>query len=451
MRDPNLYIQVKEFCKDSVNFIAEQLVQLGDKVPTKIAEIFKIVDDHTTSQQQDVVTDWSLLVFHLEKNLQKLESYQKASSSLQTHKVFGSQINTLIGTSESRRRVEIDDILLHSLLATLLSKSKEAIFDEKQFDELYKKIEKYFYAKTLRYRYFAPISNFSMDQDRLELAPKFCIVKITKEEKEQLLSTSSAFHSVYPILVSKKYAVEFFADHIKVIGEKPKKEKNKLQPQQEASLWFRTACSALRLYKPGLIGFNHVWAIDTTWDFLGTQSISSNSGPTDYIGDHMNLNSNEIPEFLELWERYKKINKKNLKRILNAVSRLNFGAERNKFMDKLIDYYVGFESLFLNKTDSELKYRLSLSVAHWLGTDHVDRRKIYKVISKGYDQRSIIVHGGEPEKTIEIDDIDIPFEEHIKLVENYLRSAIKKFIIECVDNNANEDQLIEQLRDKVLE
>lgn len=450
MHDPKLYDQIKQFCKDGIEYASKQLAKLGDKTPTRIAEKFLIVDDHTTSHQQDVVIDWSRLIFSIEKNLQKLDSYKNAATSLNSHRVFSRQLNTLVGTASFMRRIETDELLLRSLLTSLFMESNEAIFDEERLKKLYEKMENWFYSKTLRYKYFAPISNFSMEQDRLKLAPGFAIVKITKEEKERLLSISSAFHSTFPILASKEYAFEFITDQPKYIGDRPENPEERLQPQNTAQALFRDASSALRLYKPSLIGFNHVWILDTLWEFPGIHSTSSNAGPVDYVGDHMKLEVREIPEFLTLWKRYKKVTQRSLKKILSSVSRLNFGTERGRAEDKLVDYYVGFESLFLNDNNPELSYRLALLVAHWLGVDHTDRKKIYTIIKEGYDQRSTIVHGGEPEKTIKVGGRDISFTEHTKLIEEYLRLAIKKFIVECADNDKNETQLVEELRDRIL-
>lgn len=451
MHDPKLYNQIRQFCREGIEYVSKQLAKLGDKVPTRIAEKFLIVDDHTTSHQQEVVTDWGRLIFSIEKNLQKFDSYKKAVFSLNSHRVFSRQLNTLVGTAGFMRRIETDELLLRFLLTPLLMESNEAVFDEEQLKKLYEKMENWFYSKTLPYRYFAPIANFSIEQDRLELAPNFSLVKITKEEKERLLSVSSAFDSIFPILASKKYAFEFVTDQPKYIGDKPESPEERLQPQNTAHVWFRDASLALRLYKPGLIGFNHVWILDTLWEFPGIHSISSNAGPIGYVGDHMRLEAREIPEFLTLWKRYKKLTQRSLKKILNAASRLNFSTERGRAEDKLVDYFVGFESLFLNDDNPELRYRLALLVAHWLGADHTERKKIYKIIKEGYDQRSSIVHGGEPEKIIRIEGVDISFAEHIKLVEDYLRLAIKKFIVECADNNKNETQLVEELQDEILE
>jgi len=451
MRDIELHKQIKLFCEESFEYVTRLVSKLGDKAPTRIAEKFLIVDDHTTSHYQDTVIDWSRLIFNIEKDLQKFDSYKKATNSLNNHEIFGKQLNTLVGTSSSMRRLDTNEFLLQFFLISLLIESDKTVFEEEKFKRLYENTENWFYSETLRIRYFAPISNFSMEQDRLELDPGFAIIRIKKKEKEKLMSTSSAFHSTFQILTSKEYAFEFIAEQKKCIGERTKNAEEGLNPEKTAKSWFRNACFALRLFKSGLIGFNHIWIIDTNWDFSGIQSTSSNLGPSEYMGDHMTISVKEVPAFLELWQRYKKISQRRLKKILNSIARLNFGTERNRHEDKLIDYFVAFESLFLSKKDPELRYRLSLLTSHWVGSTSSERKKIFRIIKIGYDQRSTIVHGGDPEQLISFDGANITFAEHTKLVEDYLRLSIKKFIAECADNNKNEVQLVEELQDRILE
>lgn len=165
----------------------------------------------------------------------------------------------------------------------------------------------------------------------------------------------------------------------------------------------------------------------------------------------MTLSAQEVPEFLELLKKYEDISSKNRKKVINAVARLSFGTERMRPEDQIIDYFIGLEGLFLSDNNPELKYRLSLFVAHWLGSDIENKKKIYSIISKGYDQRSNIIHGGGARPSLNIDGLVISIADHTKLVENYLRQATKKFVVECSDQNKSEEQLLTELRDKILE
>ena len=308
-------------------------------------------------------------------------------------------------------------------------------------------MKSFFYADVFHYRYFAPISNFSSEQDTIELSVNFKIVKISKEDKERFLIGPDTFHSVFSDVAFKEFAFELTIDQEKRIGEHSPSQDN---PETKARQLFDKACASLRLYKEGLVGFNRIWSLNQNWDFFGTSSSFSN-GPANFYGEKMHLSKDEIPEYLDLLKMYEGISDKNRNKIVNAVNRLSLGTERARPEDKILDFFIGLESLFLNDKDPELKYRLSLYMAHWLGQDVDDRKKIFGIISKGYDQRSFIVHGGNAKNDLNVNGSVLPIDLHAKSVGDYLRQATKKFVKESYNQNKTENKLIDELREKILD
>lgn len=448
MEDRYLYNKIQAFYLDGIELINNSLVFLGNDVPRRVVENFRVINDHSVSQEQNLKLDWSRLVIQHEDKLQKLKSYQAAVSALNNHPIIGKQLNTLIGTDHSMCRLETGE-LLRIILTSLIIESDKAVFNEDQLKMLYEKIENFFYVDVFRYRYFAPISNFFMELDSLELGTNFRIIKISKEEKERFLATSNSFHSTYSILAFKQYAFEFLIDQPKVIGEGMAPIGKNISSDVARSL-FNKACRAFRLYKEGVVGFNYIWAINQEWDFNGIISFFT-LGSTDFLGNKMEILNQDIPIFLDLWKKYQTVDNKNQNNIINAISRLSYGAERLRAEDQIVDYFVGLESLFLADNNPELKYRLALWTAHWVGDNIHERQRIYQIISKGYDQRSKIVHGGKADEDIKINGQKIPISEHAKLVGIYLRQAVKKFVVECSDGSKSEGQLLEELKNKILE
>ncbi len=71
-----------------------------------------------------------------------------------------------------------------------------------------------------------------------------------------------------------------------------------------------------------------------------------------------------------------------------------FGAaDRRHDADKLIDYWIGFESLFSPDSTQEVKFRVSLRIAAYLGESTNEREAIYQDMRHSYDWRSAVVHG----------------------------------------------------------
>lgn len=76
-----------------------------------------------------------------------------------------------------------------------------------------------------------------------------------------------------------------------------------------------------------------------------------------------------------------------------------FGAaDRLYDSDKLIDYWIGFESLFSPDSTQEVKFRVSLRIAAYLGKTADEKETIYHDMRLSYDWRSAVVHGNPVEQ-----------------------------------------------------
>ena len=96
-----------------------------------------------------------------------------------------------------------------------------------------------------------------------------------------------------------------------------------------------------------------------------------------------------------------------LRKLKNADVRTRVAVSRWKMakdgmrgsQDRLIDLRIALESLFLAaQPDQELKYRLSVSGAWFVGEDAADRRRIWDTLRAAYDLSSAAVHGGDLKK-----------------------------------------------------
>lgn len=78
-----------------------------------------------------------------------------------------------------------------------------------------------------------------------------------------------------------------------------------------------------------------------------------------------------------------------------ALRRWDQAATRIRAEDKIIDFWIGLESLFTPDSNGELRFRSALRIATLLGTNQDDRVRIYEEILKSYVVRSRIVHGNQ--------------------------------------------------------
>jgi len=129
-----------------------------------------------------------------------------------------------------------------------------------------------------------------------------------------------------------------------------------------------------------------------------------------------------------------------MKKILNipekhylsvAIRRFSQANERTSVEDKIIDYLICAEALFLSSGGSfqgELKYRLSHRAAMFIENDTEKQREMFKFMQKAYDVRSAIVHGATPKLPKKEDDAQFTLEEFCQEIEGHLRFSLNKTI-----------------------
>lgn len=109
-----------------------------------------------------------------------------------------------------------------------------------------------------------------------------------------------------------------------------------------------------------------------------------------------------------------------------AFRRWSQATDRLNDVDKLIDYWIGLEALFMPEANAELSFRASLRVAAFLGHSPDQWEKIYRDIRHSYNWRSAVVHGSSSSKA------KLNKEEPLPAVTmktgGYLRSALLRLL-----------------------
>ena len=98
------------------------------------------------------------------------------------------------------------------------------------------------------------------------------------------------------------------------------------------------------------------------------------------------------------------------RRVVNAIKRHYLAETRLKVEDKLIDYMIAAESLFLGRGKDELSYRLSMNAAAWCSSTINSKKSVFELFRKAYAARSKVVHGSQIEG-----DVDTAFLNEIRV------------------------------------
>ena len=110
------------------------------------------------------------------------------------------------------------------------------------------------------------------------------------------------------------------------------------------------------------------------------------------------------------------------------LRRFNETFSRLSIEDKLVDYMISFESLYLSgENPSEMAYKLAHRASLLLSTEKEKRKQIFQEMKKAYSLRSDIVHGRKV-KTIKIANNEYNLSDFVQKIEEHLRSSLKLFL-----------------------
>lgn len=446
MRNQQLHDALREYCEAVVRVI-KATVKSKDDLPLTPVPEFEFTDSGY-SMTSSMKIDWMLLEIMYERAFKEMSAYHKAVLALESDPVISKQLNVLVGTNSGLRNLGVDDCL-RSLLINYLKAQENT--QEDVFSGIYQRIEDYFYQDTIPFRYLAPLHNFKMEAERVELKPGFSIIKLPLEERVSILSrvygmdalTSSSSYSGF--VESSEYALEFHCEEPKVIGQRTELDPSKFA-YDAVTQNFQAAITALRLYKSGDVGYAHVVEKTKAWNPLGGTMTSPQTGAHFWPGRSYELTKDELAGFVEFWKKFEgaQINEKALK---IALGRFSFVYERGRPADRLIDYIISLEALLL-ENEPELRYKFSLRGAALLaGSDPKKRVKVFYELYEGYGQRNHIAHGNISKPSLTVGDETLQFAQLVERVGNHVRATIKAFIL----LGKSKKQILEFINQKIIE
>lgn len=357
---------------------------------------------------------------------------------------FISCIKTIEKDNSINKDIEITDFLIQFLIK--LAREKEFfVADIKQyldevrkrknelfkfnvdiFNQLYRIYEKYLYSDR-QIIALAHLRGFELESDDLDLESFFKIKRMSGNELEKLWYDYPAIS-----MFSKSSSIRMIKYCI--ITE----QKNMADIRTE----FDPIVTSLRLWNKGDVGYDTIYYF-SKWNPHGGRI---SGGESIFFGHPpLILELTKIEEFKNFYNKIKKIKSTDYGFLSMAINRFNNTYERKRQEDKLIDFMIAFEALFMKETQ-ELRHRLSVRIACFLKDGYVDRKDLCFKFKTIYDIRSEIVHGDPiSQKYLKKLGVTSIF-ELVYEVEEHLRASIKKFIdLIDQDETYNHEEFLDRL------
>ena len=416
------YESLKQLSK-AVFQLIRKYVNLGETVPVVLQDKVTLKKDGSYSMTPQLAPLWDRLIWNKEEEIKALPEFAKCIESMLADRTAQPFVPSDMDASEY-----VSNQYILPFLLELIRRTDSLRFNPLAFDDLCQELEKSIYSPVHVYRAWSTLENFSLPIDDLPFGSNLRIRRFSRSEQEERLEQALRPHSLTrPLDVLRtSFAVEM--EH-----GIPKGGVIHLKEPMEA---FGRVVSALRLFKPGVVGLGPTHQEGAYWQPNVVGTLSSSIYRVPFIGPTYELTEAEAGQVVQFYNRLLTIDTSSERALELAIRRFNLAYERAMPADKLIDMMIAFEALLLPEKD-ELALRLSIRVANLL-RDIADRQDTFKKMKKAYRLRSDAVHGGE------IDDKEIG--KCVEAMEELLRQSLRS-VLKLIEQGQRLRRVISQLDD----
>ena len=375
----------------------------------KVLPIFEAHVAKTGEYSRDLVMI-SITLHKLEDGVKDLKEFKESLKLMKGDKAITGIQGKLVGDASRRGIVQDEESCLLSFLKQLYLKSNE--YSQETFETDYDSFEDFFYEDHLKFRESSPLYNFECSEAEVELTDGMRIIRRRPEAEN---AEHGMFRGEFD-LRNSTFEIELISERPKLVGDVEDGLGQAIPEQTRIGACFDDVVASLRILKKSSVyRGEEIKTENITFHPMSGTSIRKPFHRTVATGEKCTL---EISEIGALKRIFKFVEGANNTRFIVAQRRLSSGNERPDIEDKLIDYMIGLEALYLPDGNQELTFRLALRAALVLETDIEKKKDTFNFLKQAYNTRSSIVHGSK----YKLD------EESVERVEKILRSSIKKWI-----------------------
>jgi hypothetical protein len=281
-------------------------------------------------------------------------------------------------TNPDSRRVFIHRCCIDPFLGEYLAESGFVRFDEEVFQGVFHRVMRQIERPDLSWVQLSPLLNLELEPDAVQIQPNAILRKLRDHEKERWLNRPSD-PNIQPgmVILGMHCAVEICH---------PAEEPTAAELDDLVAIPLRLV-HVLRLLTGGgvCLAFTEI----ERRRIVG-QVRSILLPARRFTTTAVSLSVSNAERLPRLWDAIQR--NRNPKLDL-AFRRWAAAVDRHDDSDRLIDYWIGFESLFSPDDTRELRFRCALRIAAFLGTTPEERETIYWQMGHSYDWRSAVVHG----------------------------------------------------------
>ena len=230
---------------------------------------------------------------------------------------------------------------------------------------------------TMDVTFVAPLDKFDAELDSLLIGAEVVLSRVKDKDKRFLRKLVGSGAGVGYAVPKADFALETTLASVDIIPD-----------ANEASERFARVVTAFRLIKRGAFGLPVLIACET-----GSRALKAAFGPfrPHAFGEPYFLGKQEADKLRNVVQELcagRLSDRQNI-----ALRRFEMAYERGIAEDRLIDYWVALEALFLPDIFQELSFRASLRIAYYVAGTPDEREEVFRKMRLSYDIRSDVVHG----------------------------------------------------------
>lgn len=404
--------------------------------------------------QEGVPTElWSPISAGASNDLHALPEYEECVAALRADPKIRPQLDTLVGTATGASRIEASTIA-DGILTRLASEVGAWRFDEARFDAAYEEYESALFADSFAYVLIAPLPGLTSDALPIRLDDRSEIDTMTEDEALACIHGGlfgPTMGALPLISIRTESALRVTTTFPKVVGDMATWSQDALDHLGTLHELAWRVVVALRLatahqiVAPGTVHFpdNPLSARVISFGPLALHPRRIMFATT------YDLGADDVAALTETWGQLSDEGVKRHKELGVALRRYSDAADRERRDDALIDLMIAAEALFLPGIRDELKYRLALRAAFFIAEDMgLSRRDVFSHMSRAYNARSILAHGGSLRDLKLADGTHVPLDEFVRVTTDHLRVALRKAV--RLANGPPEDQPFDKWDDLIL-
>lgn len=360
IQNEKLYESLSALTKKSLEIITKSI----EKDLVVITESTWVKQNSDTYVRQDIKRPlWGMILHKAKSEISKTEEFNVVSEVVKSDIIISSQLNILVGTCMERSRLELDNIVFKPM-SRFLTDTEIIGFDDSIFKAEYLKIENSLYSNKIELERITPLCGFFTDTNEILLNDNLAIVKLSESEIIDLLKLGIKIGDSFGpgnIIRIHQFAIKLTYSLPKIVRDNDIKGSIEaynpyIKGDQEQKI-----LNALRIFKEGKVyslgtvtKSKNIFSLGVSYNYV-TPSKS-------FMKNKFQLIENEKDNFFEFWEVYRKTDIPEKHFLSVAIRRFSQSNERESIEDKIIDFLISAEALFLSSGGSfqgELKYRLS--------------------------------------------------------------------------------------------